>query len=129
MAFAPSKTVKALKSGRSRDDEFDAAVRLANENRGTVYEDVVTPDRAEEIRKGLDRSVKYLNDPEKSGGNLNVSLLKDFEATTAEVDELNDEGKKTGRKTTVDMVIVRFQASERKTVNRNGSAADESDDE
>lgn len=106
MAFKPSKTVSALKSGRMRDDEFDALVREAAANRDKVYEDTVSPERAEEIRKGLDRSVKYLNDKDKSGENLNVSLLKEF------IDNEDDNGD-------VVSVMVRFQATERRKVNRN----------
>lgn len=87
-----------LRSGRMRDDSFDDAVRLANDNRGKVYEETVADvETAEDYRKGLDRSVKYLNDKEKSGVCLDVSVIKEF--TT------HDDGS----------VTVKFSATARRT--------------
>jgi hypothetical protein len=107
MPFKPSKTVTKLATGRVRDDEFDAVVKMANDSRGTVFEDTVTAERAEEIRKGVERSVKYLNDESKSGVNLNVAVAKEFETL--------EDGN----------VIVRLSAgpkSPRKRAESNGSA-------
>jgi hypothetical protein len=74
--FKPSKTVTSLQSGRTRDDSFDDVVRMANAERGKVFEDTVKDrETAEEYRKGLDRSLKYLNETEA----LAASLTKDFE--------------------------------------------------
>lgn len=74
--FKPSKTVTSLQSGRTRDDSFDDVVRMANAERGKVFEDTVKDrETAEEYRKGFDRSLKYLNETE----GLTASLTKDFE--------------------------------------------------
>lgn len=105
--FKPSKTVQTLQSGRYRDDSFDDVVRMANAERGKVFEETVkTAEIAEDYRKGLDRSMKYLNETE----GLSLSLTKDFET--------NADGS----------VTVRFSATARRARKSKSADAPETDE-
>ncbi len=63
--FKASKTVTELSSGRVRDDRFDATIRTALTKVKTVFEEIVKDEgTADEYRRGLERSMKFLNDTE-----------------------------------------------------------------
>lgn len=112
--FTPSKTVTELVSGRTRDDSFDDAVRAAWAARTTdlpVLEELVeSADVADEYRKGLARSAKFLAENE-SGMPVRVAL---------QIEEVT-EGKNKGK------VWVRFSAAEKRVSPRRGSNGADAD--
>jgi hypothetical protein len=116
--FKPSTTVTHLETGKTRDSSFDDAVRAAASAMGKVFEELVSPEDAEEYRKGLARSAKFLNDT----GEVSISLTQEYEETSREVPEVDPEtGKRTGNKVPERAVWVRFAAVPKITRKRNAS--------
>lgn len=112
-AFAPSKTVSAIESGRVRDTTYDQPVKDAYEKKGQVFEAEFPNDQIGDVRKGLARSALYLK----------VRLATDFEEITPDVEipaKVNSKGEETAPATVkYGKTIVRFSAHDK--MSRNGS--------
>jgi hypothetical protein len=117
--FKPSKAVKELPNGKVRDGSFDDAVRMAWAEPGKVFEDIAADkDTADEYRKGLARSAKWLHDEHK----IPVRVTDHYEDEM--VDEKDEKGKLTGNKIPSGRVLVYFAAVEKRPSPRGKKAAD-----
>lgn len=121
--FAPSATVTELANGKTRDGSFDETVRLAWQTPGKVFEEIV-PDKetAEEYRKGLARSAKFLHDKHS----IPVRIADEYE--DVEYDEKDAKGKVIGKKTGVKVLFAAVEKRPSPRAKNTDKSTDKSTD-